>query len=189
MACVGVLALQGAVSEHCAKLAMLGHTGIAVKKPQDLEKVQALILPGGESTVISRLMQQNLLYEPIQEFAKTRQVLGTCAGLILCSAHIGGNEREVLPLKLIDIEVLRNNFGRQVDSFETTLDVAGVGCAIPAVFIRAPVITKVGAGVSVLASVNGNIVAAEAKNVLVLSFHPELAEDTRILQYFCSKIA
>ena len=185
---VGVLGLQGAITEHINQLKQLGAEGIAVKTPTDLAQVQALIIPGGESTAISRLIQQIGFYEPIQQFAKNHPVFGTCAGLILCGSSITDGGEKLKPLKLIDIAVTRNGFGRQVDSFETPLDIDSIGQQIPAVFIRAPYIDHVGEGVKILAKIDNRIVMAEHGSVLVCSFHPELPEDNRIMAYFLKKI-
>lgn len=188
MKTVGVLALQGAVSEHLQMLTRLQVNAIAVKQVADLEKIDGLIIPGGESTAISRLIQQHSLYEKIQQFAKDHPVMGTCAGLILCAKHIVNSDDKVKPLGLIDITVERNGFGRQVDSFETALEVAGMTTTIPAVFIRAPFIQAVGEGVKVLAKVDDKIVMAEQGNILVMAFHPELTNDTQLFEYFIKKI-
>ena len=184
-----MLALQGAVTEHIEKLECLRVAGIPVKKPEDLVEVDALIIPGGESTAISRLIQQNGLYEAIRTFARTKPVMGTCAGLILCSSVISGPDQKVVPLELMDSNVSRNGFGRQVDSFETSLSIKGIGENIPAVFIRAPYIEQAGKDVTALATLDGKTVMAESGNILVMSFHPELTDDTRVLAYFCNKMA
>lgn len=197
---IGVLALQGAVSEHLDMLGRIGVRGLPAKLPGDLAGLDGLIIPGGESTAISRLIRQNGLREPIREFAKNRPVLGTCAGLILCAAHAQGSggalpgcgnapdpKTRLEPLGLIDIRASRNGFGRQADSFELHLDVEGVGTGIPAVFIRAPYIEEAGPGVRVMAAVDGKAVMAEAGNVLVTAFHPELTGDVRVHAYFCAK--
>ncbi|MCC8194003.1 MAG: pyridoxal 5'-phosphate synthase glutaminase subunit PdxT [Deltaproteobacteria bacterium] len=200
---VGVLALQGAVTEHLSMLERAGVPGAPVKNPADLAAVQGLIIPGGESTAISRLIRQNGLFEPIRRFAVDWPVMGTCAGLVLCGAAVTGSggaapgeaaegrecRDRLEPLGLLDIAVARNGFGRQVDSFETELDVRGVGNNIPAVFIRAPYIERIGEGVVPLASVGGKIVMAESRMVLVTSFHPELTDDTRVVRHFCGKMA
>lgn len=187
MKVIGVLGLQGAVSEHIRALAKLSVKAVLVNNIDDLKQVDALIIPGGESTTISRLIQSRGLYEAIQLFAKDHPVMGTCAGLILCAKEINHSEGKVIPLGLIDICVERNGFGRQVDSFETLLDVDKIGEQIPAVFIRAPYIKSVGRGVCALATVEGKIIMAEQKNILVTAFHPELNEDSRVLAYFVSK--
>lgn len=188
MKTIGVLALQGAVSEHVSMLDGLDVKGIAVRCREDFEKIHALIIPGGESTAISRLIQQQGLYEDIQSFAKSHPVMGTCAGLILCGKTIVNDDGRVKPLSLIDICVERNGFGRQIDSFETILAVKHIASDIPAVFIRAPFIQEVGDGVDILAIVDDKIVMAEQGNVLVSAFHPELMRDTRIFEYFLNKI-
>lgn len=185
---VGVLALQGAVSEHIVQLQELGAVGIEIKSPEDLAQVQGLIIPGGESTAISRLIQEVNLYEPIREFAKKHPVFGTCAGLILCSASITDGGEKLKPLQLIDIAVTRNGFGRQVDSFEVDLDIKKIGKSIPSVFIRAPYIASVGKAVNVLAEYDKKIVMAEQGNVLVCSFHPELTDNKQVMEYFILKI-
>lgn len=204
---VGVLALQGAVSEHLTMLGRADMRGVPVKRPEDLRGLSGLVIPGGESTAISRLVRRNGLSAPIREFARTRPVLGTCAGLILCAKEISGGggampghtdaERHAFetaaegpePLCLMDISVSRNGFGRQVDSFETCLAMRNVGEDIPAVFIRAPYIERAGDGITVLATVRDKIVAAESGNVLVTAFHPELTEDLRVFRYFREKVA
>lgn len=200
---VGVLALQGAVSEHLDMLALLGCASHVVKGPSDLENADALVLPGGESTAISRLVTQNGLRGPIRAFARERPVLGTCAGLILCAREAAGSggslpgtdaygpvvgADRLEPLDLMDITVSRNGFGRQADSFETSLDIGPVGRGIMAVFIRAPYIERAGPGVDVLAFVEGKAVMAESGTVLVTSFHPELTSDMRVMEYFLAKI-
>lgn len=185
---VGVLALQGAVSEHISQLTKLGAQGVAIKTPADLAQVQALIIPGGESTAISRLIQQVELYKPIQEFAQKQPVFGTCAGLILCGSSITDGGEKLQLLHLIDVAVTRNGFGRQVDSFEVDLDIKNVGKAVPSVFIRAPFIATVGQGVKILATYEDKIVMAEQGKILVSSFHPELTDNNQVLAYFLSKL-
>lgn len=181
---VGVLNLQGAVSEHITMLNSLDNVqGIAVKHPEQLAKLDGLIIPGGESTTISRLIKQNGLFEPIKQFAQQgKGILGTCAGLVLCGKTTSHNEVE--QLALIDICVERNGFGRQINSFETKLDVKLIGQQIPAVFIRAPYITKAGEHVEQLAFIDEHCVMAKQNNILVCSFHPELTQDNRIMHYF-----
>jgi 5'-phosphate synthase pdxT subunit len=185
---IGVLALQGAISEHMDMAARVGAVGIPVRSDADLAGVDALVLPGGESTVIGRLIERSNLAEPIRRFARNRPVLGTCAGLILCAGEVINPGAIVHPLRLMDIVVERNSFGRQADSFETMLDVAGVG-EFPAVFIRAPVIRAAGPGVRIQAVFGDAVVMAEQGNILVTAFHPELTNDTRIYEYFMRKTA
>lgn len=187
MIVVGVLALQGAVTEHAQILERLSVKAMLVKNVADLKQVDALIIPGGESTAISRLIDARGLYDEIRLFAQHHPILGTCAGLILCSTVINCSENKVKPLVLIDICVERNGFGRQVDSFETLLDVDNIGKQIPAVFIRAPYIKSVGKDVLALAKFEDKIVVAEHENILVTAFHPELTMDTRVLKYFIDK--
>lgn len=184
---IGVLNLQGAVTEHLNMLATIDLViPITVKKPEQLSQVDGLIIPGGESTAISRLIRQNGLFEPIQEFAKQgKGIFGTCAGLVLC-----GNETshsEVEQLGLMDIVVERNGFGRQIASFETMLDIAPIGQQVPAVFIRSPYIARAGKQVTQLAFIDNHCVMAEQNNILVCSFHPELTTDNRIMRYFIEK--
>jgi 5'-phosphate synthase pdxT subunit len=183
---VGILALQGAVSEHMDMAGRCGAAGIAVRSEGDLAGLDALVIPGGESTVISRLLERNNLADSIRRFARKRPVLGTCAGLILCAGEVLNPGAGLRPLRLMDIVVERNSFGRQADSFEARLDIAGLG-GFPAVFIRAPAIRAAGPGVRVLAMFGGAVVMAEQGNVLVASFHPELTEDTRVYEYFMDK--
>ena len=181
---VGVLNLQGAVSEHITMLNSLDNVqAIAVKHPEQLAELDGLIIPGGESTTISRLIRQNGLFEPIKQFAQQgKGILGTCAGLVLCGKTTTHNEVE--QLALIDIHVERNGFGRQINSFETKLDVKLIGQQIPAVFIRAPYIAKAGEQVEQLAFIDEHCVMAKQNNILVCSFHPELTQDNRIMNYF-----
>ena len=181
---VGVLALQGAVSEHLARLPRHGCEGTSVKRPQDLKELDALIIPGGESTAISRLIRENGLTDALRDFGREKPVLGTCAGLILCAADIADGGGDVEPLGLMDISVCRNGFGRQKDSFETAVEVSGTGRDIPAVFIRAPYIVRAGRGVTTLAFVDGRAVMAESGHILVCAFHPELTEDPRVFARF-----
>jgi 5'-phosphate synthase pdxT subunit len=183
---VGILALQGAVSEHMDMAARCGAVGVPVRAEGDLSGLDALVIPGGESTVIGRLIERNHLAKSLRGFARGRPVLGTCAGLILCAGEVLNPGAALRPLQLMDIVVERNSFGRQADSFETKLEIYGLG-DFPAVFIRAPVIRAAGPGVRVLATFGGSIVMAEQGHVLAASFHPELTEDTRVYRYFLSK--
>lgn len=188
--CVGVLALQGAFAKHAAMLKGLGVQVVEVRKPQDLDKCDALIMPGGESTVIFRQMRFINFLDSLLEFSKKKTVFGTCAGLILMSEKIvegASSERLVEPLHLLDISVERNAFGRQIESFETELDFhpeTGRRITIPAVFIRAPRIRKVGEGVRVLATWKGEPVLVQQGFHLGAVFHPELTNDPSIHLYF-----
>jgi pyridoxal 5'-phosphate synthase pdxT subunit len=183
---VGVLSLQGAVREHLETLRRCGVEAITVRTPEEVAAVEGLILPGGESTTIGKLMVRYGLQQPIQELvASGRPLLGTCAGMILMAKTIQDGIVDQPRLAVMDITVQRNAFGRQVDSFETDLEFKGIeGGPARAVFIRAPVITGVGDGVEVLATHEGTPVAARQRNLLVLSFHPELTGDTRVHEYF-----
>ncbi|OGO52580.1 MAG: glutamine amidotransferase subunit PdxT [Chloroflexi bacterium RBG_16_70_13] len=177
---IGVLAVQGAFAEHIATLATIGVEGVEVRLPSDLEDVSGLILPGGESTAQRRLIDRWGLREPILELARAGVPLfGTCAGMILLAGGITDGDPTVLPL--LDIDVRRNAFGRQLDSFETELAVPMLGDRpVHAVFIRAPIVERVGPGVDVLARLDdGRIVAVRERNVVATAFHPELAGETR----------
>jgi 5'-phosphate synthase pdxT subunit len=182
------LALQGAVREHLEALQRIGVEAITVRTPQEVEASEALILPGGESTTIGKLMVRYGLLEPIRQLAAAgRPLLGTCAGMILMAKRIEGGIQDQPSLGVMDISVARNAFGRQVDSFEADLEFAGVeGGPARAVFIRAPIIQSVGPEVEVLARHGDRIVAARQGNLLALSFHPEVTDDTRVHAYFLS---
>jgi 5'-phosphate synthase pdxT subunit len=181
---VGVLALQGDFAEHEAILARLSAATREIRLPSDLDDLDALIIPGGESTTITRLLALYGLVQPIRDFARERAVWGTCAGLIVMARNASDLDRETLDL--MDVAVERNAFGRQVDSFETELDLAGIeGPPFHAVFIRAPRIREVGEGVKVIARLeDGSIVAAQQGHLLATSFHPELTNDPRLHEYF-----
>ena len=182
---IGVLALQGDFAEHLAILQRLGAQAAEVRLPEQLEGLDGLIVPGGESTTISRLLRQWQLLEPIRQRARAGMaVWGTCAGAILLAERASDLDRE--GLRLMDIAVERNAFGRQVDSFEATLSVPRLGPEpFRAVFIRAPVISHVGAKGEVVAHLaDGAIVAAQQEKLLATAFHPELTTDTRFHRYF-----
>lgn len=185
---IGVLALQGGFAEHIRALDQLGVPNFEIRNPADLNgPLDGLILPGGESTVIGRLLRETGLFAPIQALLDGGlPVFGTCAGMILLAERI--EDEPCVYFRSIDITVKRNAFGRQLGSFRTTGPFADVG-EIPMTFIRAPYIKSAGADVSILASAGGVKVAAESKNILVTAFHPELTEDLRVLTYFLRKIA
>jgi pyridoxal 5'-phosphate synthase pdxT subunit len=177
---IGVLALQGAFAEHVAALRAIGVDAVEVRLPEHLDGIDALILPGGESTTMRRLIDRWGMRRPILDLAATGAPLfGTCAGMIVLARDIAGGEEPILPL--LDVTVERNAFGRQLDSFETDLSVPLLGdTPVHAVFIRAPVIERVGPGVDVLARLDdGRVVAVRERNVIATSFHPELAGETR----------
>lgn len=177
---IGVLALQGAFREHLQTLASIGVEGVPVRLPADLAGVAGLILPGGESTTMRKLIDRWGLRQPILDLAATGAPLfGTCAGMIVLAREIAGGDEPVLPL--LDVTVERNAFGRQLDSFEADLDVPVLGGRpVHGVFIRAPIIERAGPEVDVLASLDdGRIVAVRERNVIATAFHPELAGETR----------
>lgn len=182
---IGVLALQGAFIEHEKKLQGLGVDVVEVRLPQDLDGLDGLIIPGGESTTIGKLAEIYGLVEPLTRFAREKPVWGTCAGMIFMARDIGMQQPL---LGLMDIVVERNAFGRQVDSFETGLKIEGLegGEPFPAIFIRAPRIANVNdEAVQVLAQLeDGTAVAARQGDWLVTSFHPELSDDDRLHRYF-----
>jgi pyridoxal 5'-phosphate synthase pdxT subunit len=189
---IGVLALQGDFAEHIAMLKRLNVETSEVRLPEHLDGLDGLIIPGGESTTIGKLAVAYNLMEPLKQFGQRRAIWGTCAGAIFISKDIG---RDQPLLGLMDIKVQRNAFGRQVDSFETDLDVpelkqaTGSDKPFHAVFIRAPIIDSVGGDAKILASVpDGRIVAAQQGHFLATSFHPELTNDTRFHEYFLSLV-
>ena len=185
---VGVLAIQGDVSEHAAALEGAGAAPRWVKRPEDLDAVAGLVLPGGESTTLRRLLDYEGLLERVKErYAEGMPVFGTCAGAILLATEVVGAPAP--HLSLVPMTVQRNAFGRQRESFVADLGVTGLeGGPLRAVFIRAPVIERVGPGVNVLAMVEGGIVLAETRQALVASFHPELTPDLRLHRRFLLKI-
>jgi pyridoxal 5'-phosphate synthase pdxT subunit len=177
---IGVLALQGDFREHLQTLDAIGVDGVAVRLPSDLDGVSGLILPGGESTTMRRLIDRWDLREPILELAQRGAPLfGTCAGMIVLAREIGGGEAPILPL--LDVTVQRNAFGRQLDSFEAELAVPVLGDKpVHGVFIRAPIVDRTGPGVDILARLDdGRVVAVRERNLIATAFHPELAGETR----------
>ncbi|MBW4839053.1 MAG: pyridoxal 5'-phosphate synthase glutaminase subunit PdxT, partial [Paenibacillaceae bacterium] len=184
---VGVLALQGAVAEHIRSLEKTGVEVVTVKHAEQLAELDGLIIPGGESTTIGKLMRKYDFMEAIRDFSgQGKPVFGTCAGLIVMAKEIEGGEEA--HLGLMDIKVSRNAFGRQRESFETDLDVKGLEVPLRAVFIRAPLITGVGEGVEVLSTYKDEIVTARQGHLLVSSFHPELTDDFSLHTYFVEMI-
>ncbi len=177
---IGVLALQGDFREHLSTLDAIGVEGVPVRLPADLDGVDGLILPGGESTTMRRLIERWGLGQPILDLAASGAPLfGTCAGMIVLAREIAGGEEPILPL--LDVTVQRNAFGRQLDSFEADLAVPVLGDQpVHGVFIRAPVIDRTGPDVDVLARLDdGRIVAVRERNIIAAAFHPELAGETR----------
>ena len=181
---VGVLALQGDFREHLAALRACEVEGVPIRLARDLDEVDALILPGGESTTMARLMEPRLAASIQRRSAAGMPVLGTCAGMILMARDIEGGRADQEPLKLIDIGVRRNAYGRQIDSFEAVVESPAIGGAGPAVFIRAPQVTERSTDVQELATHAGQTVAVKQGNRLALAFHPELTPDRRWHQYF-----
>lgn len=184
---IGVLGLQGAVTEHIKQIEALGIEAVIVKTPEQLEEIDGLILPGGESTTMRKLIERNNFFGPLKEFHSVgKSIFGTCAGMVLVAKELIGSEDS--HLQLMDITVKRNAFGRQIASFEAELDIAGLDDPFKGVFIRAPYIERAGEDVEVLAKYEGKIVAAREGNVLVCAFHPELTMDTRFLQMFVEMV-
>jgi 5'-phosphate synthase pdxT subunit len=183
---VGILALQGAVREHAQVLAELSAEPVEVRVPQDLAGIDALVMPGGESTTMSMLLESAGLFELIhKELRHGLPTFGTCAGMILLATEVLDGRPDQRSFGVLDAAVRRNAFGRQVDSFEADLDVAGLaGGPFPAVFIRAPVVERTGEGVEVLATVDGAPVLCRQGPVLAAAFHPELSGDFRLHQLF-----
>lgn len=180
---IGVLALQGDFEEHCKVLTRLGVEVLEVRLPQHLEKLNGLIIPGGESTTIGKLAERFGLLDPLRLRAKSMAIWGTCAGLVFMARDVGMSQPL---LGVMDMVVQRNAFGRQVDSFEEDLEIPGIdGGPFHAVFIRAPVISEVGPKVEVLCRLgDGRKVAVREGRLIATSFHPELTRDDRLHRYF-----
>lgn len=179
MAKIGVLALQGAVSEHIDSIRRAGGEGVPVKRTEQLDEVDGLIIPGGESTTIGKLMRKYGFIQAIRAFAAAgKPIFGTCAGAIVLAKRLEGGEEP--HLGLMDITVVRNAFGRQRESFETDLEIKGFDSPMRAVFIRAPLIREVGEGVETLATFRGDVVLARQGQLIASSFHPELTDDCRL---------
>lgn len=181
---IGVLGLQGDFREHVETLRMMGVETLVVKLPEDLELIDGLIIPGGESTTMGRIMVEVGLKEPLREkIEEGMPVFGTCAGMILLSKRVEGYEQPLL--EVLDVEIERNAYGRQVESFEVDIEIPELGDRpFRAIFIRAPKIKKLGEGVEVLAEYDGDPVLVRQGNILASSFHPELTQDTRVHEYF-----
>ena len=189
---VGVLALQGDTREHLAALREAGADASTVRRVGELEAVDALVIPGGESTTMSHLLREFGLLEPLRSrLAEGMPAYGSCAGMILLATEIldaGAVGREATPLKAIDMTVRRNAFGRQVDSFEGDIAFVGLDGPVHAVFIRAPWVERVGPDVSVLGSAAGHIVAVRQGAMLATAFHPEMTGDRRIHRLFVDMV-
>ena len=185
---IGILGFQGAIIENERQIKAIGHEPVIVKYPEQLEEIDAIILPGGESTTMGKILNRTGLMEPLRgKIQGGLPVWGTCAGMILLAKELVNDS--VTHLGVMDIAVRRNAYGSQIDSFATKKVIPEVDPnEIELVFIRAPYITSVKEGVNVLCELDGHIVAAEEKNMLATSFHPELTDNTAFLKYFVSKI-
>jgi pyridoxal 5'-phosphate synthase pdxT subunit len=187
---VGVLALQGAFARHVACVDAAGADPVEVRGPADLAGVDALVLPGGESSTMSMLLESAGLFDPIAERLDSGMpAFGTCAGMILLGSEIADGRDDQRCFGAVDVTVRRNAFGRQVDSFEVDLDVAGVaGGPVPAVFIRAPFVERAGDDVEILASVDDHPVVCRQGATIITAFHPELSDDLRLHHLFLGGI-
>jgi len=186
---IGVLALQGAFREHILALEAIGASAVAVRLPAQLDGCDGLIIPGGESTAIAKLMDRHGFYESVQGRCREGMaVWGTCAGAILIAKRISDGLPGQRSLGLLDIQVRRNAYGRQSDSFEAGLEVKGLDEPFQGIFIRAPWIESVGEGVRVLAEHDGRIVAVRSASMMATTFHPELTRDLRLHRYFVSDL-
>ncbi|RRN67491.1 pyridoxal 5'-phosphate synthase glutaminase subunit PdxT [Peribacillus simplex] len=187
MITIGVLGLQGAVEEHLNQIKAAGQQAIIVKKPEQLHEIDGLIIPGGESTTMRKLMDRYGFMEPIKTFFEHKKpIFGTCAGMVLAAKELNGDEKAYL--ELMNISVKRNGFGRQRDSFEAELSIKGLEEPFKAVFIRAPFADGIGEDVEILAVYEENVVAARQEHVLVSAFHPELTGDDRFMQLFIEMV-
>ena len=183
---IGILAVQGAFIEHALMIEQLGHTAIQLRQRDDLEGLDGIILPGGESTVQGQLLNKLDMMNDIRSMINNGlPVLATCAGLILLASHIADDT--TVHIGTLPVTVRRNAYGRQLSSFITNADIKGIG-SYPMTFIRAPYIESITDGVEVLATIDNHIVAAKYKNQLGLAFHPELTNDTRIHEYFLAMV-
>ncbi|MGE7921390.1 pyridoxal 5'-phosphate synthase glutaminase subunit PdxT [Viridibacillus sp. NPDC093762] len=184
---IGVLGLQGAVREHVQAIEAAGAVAIIVKHAEQLNELEGLVLPGGESTTMRKLIDRYGMMEPLRQFAGDgKPIFGTCAGLILLAKNVIGQQTP--HIGVMDVIVERNSFGRQIDSFEIPLSIKNMDENFPAVFIRAPHIVSVGSSVEVLAQYAGRVVLAKDGQFLGCSFHPELTEDQRIMAYFVQMV-
>jgi 5'-phosphate synthase pdxT subunit len=187
---IGVLALQGAFREHGAALRRLGHEPREVRVPADLDGLDGIVLPGGESTTVDRLLDSSGLREPLVERLRAGlPAFGTCAGLIVLAREAEDGRPDQRPLGLIDVTARRNGYGRQVRSFEADVALRDEDRPLRGIFIRAPRITRVGPGVEVVATLDGEPVAAAEGSIMVASFHPELTGDDRLHRAFLARIS
>lgn len=184
---IGVLALQGAIREHVAALKKCGIDTVEVKSVDELQAVDGLILPGGESTAMRRLIDTCDMMKPLKRFISAdKPVLGTCAGLILLARTL--EDCDESHVGMMDIVARRNSYGRQINSFEAPLEIKDIGSNFPGVFIRAPHIVEIGEGVEVLCRHENRIVMARQDSMLVCAFHPELTDDIRVVMYFVKMV-
>ena len=184
---IGILALQGDFAKHDVMLRMLQADTRQIKKPEELHQCDGLVIPGGESTTLTKLMHRYGFYDPIRDFAHRYPIMGTCAGAILVATDV--DDPRITPLCLINMSIKRNAYGRQIDSFITTVDAPCLGNCTPyrAIFIRAPQIARIGDKTKVLLELQGQPIMVQERNVLALTFHPELTNDARIHQYFLER--
>jgi len=187
---VGVLALQGAFGLHVKALERLGIDAIEVRSLDNFDASEALIIPGGESTTMSFLLESSGIFDSLRErSAEGMPILGTCAGMILLSSKITDGRSDQKPLNLMSVEIRRNGYGRQIDSFESDLSIEGFDASFRGIFIRAPLVESVGEEVEVLAEVNGRPVMCRQGSIIATSFHPELADDDRIHAEFLEMVS
>lgn len=187
---IGVLALQGAFREHAEALRALGADAVLVKRPEHLAGVDAIVMPGGESTTIDKLLDSSKLREPLRaRLTDGLPTFATCAGLIVCATEVVDGRSDQQPLAMLDVTVRRNGYGRQRESFEVPLAVRGLDRDFPGVFIRAPVVERVGPDVEVLAECDGVPVLGRAHGIWFASFHPELSGDLRLHQLFVNEVS
>ncbi len=186
---IGVLAIQGDYERHESQIHLIGATPRLVKLPRDLKGLDGIIFPGGESTTMSIMLDRHQLRKPLIEYCETHPVYGSCAGMIMMARKIEDNISEVEPLGLLDIDVVRNGYGRQVFSFEDTVEITTPDgkIALKAAFIRAPLVTRIGRGVDTLAMFKGSSVLVSQRNFLAGSFHAELYDDTTLLRLFIDR--
>jgi 5'-phosphate synthase pdxT subunit len=181
---IGILALQGSYYDHQNYFSKLGVSTLLIKEPEQLDEVDALVLPGGESTTMRRLIDRYHFMGKLKEFCSNKPVFGTCAGMILLAKEIIDNQ---VHIGVLDVTLRRNAFGRQIDSFEETILIEEIG-EVEGLYIRAPYIEKVGSGVKILGLHDGAIVAVRQGDLLATSFHPELTNDTKIGKYFINMV-
>lgn len=184
---IGVLALQGAYQKHVDSFSRLGVESRLIRKSDELEQCNGLVIPGGESTTMSLLIQDSGMYEPLRDFAQSYPVMGVCAGMIMMATSV--DDVRVIPLKILPFRALRNHFGRQVHSFTAKIKLGFDTSDKPlaAHFIRAPGVTDIGEDVEILARYDNEIIMIAKDSHLALSFHPELTQDTRIHQYWLQR--